>query len=466
MAAYVEDTIAALATPPGTGAIAVLRLSGRDACDVAARILRRRNGEHALSFTTSDSHRARLARLVTPETGAPIDEVLVIAMHAPRSFTGEDVVEIHCHGGPLVADLALRAAFRAGARAALAGEFSERAFQNGRLDLCQAEAVADLIAARSEAGVAAAWRQLGGDLSQRVLEERDRLLDARALVEAHLDFPEDDLPPGVEADLVRTIGESIERLQALAATFARGRLARDGVRVVLVGKPNVGKSSLLNALLGRERALVSAEPGTTRDYLEEPLALGSLGALLCDTAGIREGETAIERAGVERSRERIERADVLVVVLDGARPLDREDAEVLARCGERPLVAARNKCDLAPVWSDSDVGVCGGRGRDVVAVSALRRVGLERLCAAIVAAVPAPGPSEDGVQVMRARHHVALVEACGRLEVAATLLAQRGELELVAAELQAGCTSLEGLVGQSSSEDILDRIFRQFCVGK
>ncbi|MDG2308110.1 MAG: tRNA uridine-5-carboxymethylaminomethyl(34) synthesis GTPase MnmE [Candidatus Binatia bacterium] len=463
MAAYVEDTIAAIATAPGPGAISILRVSGREARAVAARILRAGAGR-AVPLELADSHRARTARLVRAPDGDPIDDVLVVPMLEPRSYTGEDTIEIHCHGGRVIADLALRAALTAGARSARPGEFTERAFLNGRLDLCQAEAVADMIAANSEAGLEAARRQLDGELSRKVASERDRILDTRALVEAHLDFPEDDLPPGVEAELQADIQGVQGELRALAETFARGRLVRDGLRVVLIGKPNVGKSSLLNALLGRDRALVSAEPGTTRDYLEEPLAIGPLQVLLCDTAGIREAEGDVERAGVERSAERLAEADVVVLVLDGSRALEPADQALYGRIGTTPVVAVRNKSDLTPVWERPDGG---WGGLSFLSVSATTGEGVAELTAAVERAAPEMEGRQDGVLVTNARHYERLERATTALEEAADLLrGEEGELDLVAAALQLACSALDDLVGRTDNEDVLDRVFSRFCLGK
>jgi tRNA modification GTPase len=462
VAAYVEDTIAALATAAGTGAIAIVRLSGREAVAVAQRILSSRGSGAPVQLRPS--HRARVARLHRPDASASLDEVLVLPMLAPRSFTGEDVVEIHCHGGPLVADLALRAALEAGARAARPGEFSERAFLNGRMDLCQAEGVADLITASSEAGLGAARMQLEGLLSQEVLGIRDLLLDARALVEAHLDFPDEDLPPETIAELEGLLADAEERIARLAGTYARGRLARRGARVVLVGRPNAGKSSLMNALLGRDRAIVSPEAGTTRDYLDEPLAVGRFRLLLTDTAGIRTSESAVERAGVERTRQQIAAADLVILLLDRSEALTREDREALALTADRPRVTLRTKADLASGWEPSELA-----GERILEVSAHRGTGLEELTRRILAALPSSddeAPRED-VAVTRARHHAALVAA--RRSVVSgreSLVRQGASLDLVAADLQSACSELERLVGMSTPEDVLDRIFRRFCVGK
>lgn len=469
MSAYVEDTIAALATAAGEGAIAVVRLSGRDAVAIASRILVSPKSESPLSL--EPSHRARLGRLRAPE-GALIDQVLALPMLAPASFTGEDVVEIHCHGGTLVPDLALRAALAAGARAALPGEFTERAFLNGRLDLCQAEAVADLVRASSESGLSIARQQLEGLLSEEILAIRDQVLDARALAEAHLDFPEDDLPPEAAAEIGDLVAAIDGRLAQLAATYGRGRLARQGARVVLSGRPNAGKSSLMNALLGRERAIVSAEAGTTRDYLEEPLALGPFRVLLTDTAGLRQSDASIEREGVERSRLQMESADVVVMLVDRSRPLGDDDRELMRQSQRggsgRGRIVVRSKSDLPAAWSSSELALAD----PVIDVSAHAKTGLEELGRAIRTALAnSDGASLDAssepLAITRARHHAALVGARRALAaIPGHLRDGGGALDLVSCELQSACTELERLVGITTAEDVLDRIFRRFCVGK
>ena len=460
MAGYTEDTIAAVATASGPAAIAIIRLSGRDAFAVASGMLTGREGKNPPDFQAS--HRARRAVLCSPDDGKPIDEVLVLPMHAGQSPTGEDVVEIHCHGGSLLTQRALAAALHAGARAARAGEFTERAFLNGRLDLCQAEAVADLAQATSEAGLKAAWQLLEGGLSRQVSTLRDALLDTRALLEAHLDFPEEEIPPETEKELAANLDAVAHDLSELAATFRRGRLAREGARIALVGKPNVGKSSLMNALLGRERALVSESAGTTRDFLEEPLDLGGLQALLSDTAGLRDATDPLERAGVERSHAQIGAADLLVVVADGSKPLSSDDHAVVERLAQAKCLLVRNKCDRPLVWEADSLGIDA-----VVTVSATEGLGLDELCrkALEMLSWSSEAAGED-VLVTRERHQAALREASKATLAGRTLLNNQEGLDLVACELQAATAALDALVGVSSPEDVLDRIFAKFCIGK
>jgi tRNA modification GTPase len=428
------------------------------------------------------SHHVLRATLRDPASGRAIDEILVLPMFAPRSYTGEDVIELHCHGGKLVSELAMRALLTAGARVARAGEFTERAFLNGKLDLCQAEAVADLVAASSEAGLLAAWQQLNGALSREIRALRESVIEARATVEAYLDFPEDDLPEAAGQLIATAIEHSRQDVRRLLLSYDRGRLAREGIRVVLAGKPNVGKSSLMNALLGRERALVSDEPGTTRDYIEEPAALGTLQALLCDTAGLREVAGGVERAGIERTEERVRSADVVVVVLDGTIPLEAEDGDVLRRAREASaaMVVAVNKHDLWGVSFPAGSSPVSAADRctpdslfdldgvsQIVAVSAISGYGLEELRQAIVSSLP--GQTEelqnDAPLVTRARQYAALDAAAHDLDMAQAALASN-ELELVACELQAAMTDLEAIIGTGTVDDVLDRVFANFCIGK
>lgn len=473
--AYVEDTIAAIATAAGPGAVAIIRMSGPSAFDLAKRLCTAPGGG---SPDLSESHRARLGR-VRDASGRVVDDVLLLPMRGPRSYTGEDVVEIQCHGGTLVPRLILGCLLGAGAREARPGEFTLRAFLNGRMDLCQAEAVADVVAASSEPALEIARGQLEGRLSRELGELRDVLLDARALVEAHLDFPEDDLPAEAAGEIAGAVEGAAARMRDLLGGFERARLARDGARVVLVGKPNVGKSSLLNSLLGRDRALVSAEPGTTRDYLEEPMALGARGlrVLLVDTAGLREGSGAIERAGIERTLELAASGDVVVAVLDSSGPLGVEDVAALdtmrgaARAGT-PCIVAMNKADLS-----AQPGSAGGFERALdgvlppggevprVPVSARTGLGVPELCSAIegaLAALDGRESIESRPLASRERHRAALRRALEALSGSSP----DDDLEIVAQSLQGCVFELEGLLGEATSEEILDRVFEKFCIGK
>jgi len=469
--AYVEDTIAAIATAAGPGAVAIVRLSGTLSFALARRVCA---GPDGRAPDLSISHRARLGR-VRDEAGQVLDEVLLLPMKGPRSYTGEDVVEIHCHGGDLVPRLVLSRLLREGAREARPGEFTRRAFLNGRMDLCRAEAVADLVGATSEPALQLARGQAEGRLSEALSTLRDRLVDARALVEAHLDFPEDDLPAEASLEIRDAIEDSRARIDDLLAGFDRARLVREGARVVLVGKPNVGKSSLLNALLGRDRALVSEQPGTTRDFLEEPVALGSRGAraIVVDTAGLREAEGAVERAGIERTRRLAEEGDAVLVLFDASRPPDDEDRAVLdlARGLEArgvPCVLAWNKIDLdPPTTPDARAAedTLGANGLAVARVSARTGSGLAELCSLLDDALAAlGGRNSDAAMplVSRERHRSSLRRAAEILSG----ISPDDELEIVAQALQAAALELEALLGESTSEEVLDRIFEKFCIGK
>ena len=467
--AYVEDTIAAIATAAGPGAVAIVRLSGALAFALARRVCADPDGR-APDFSVS--HRARLGR-VRDEAGRVLDDVLLLPMKGPRSYTGEDVVEIHCHGGDLIPRLVLSRLLREGAREARPGEFTRRAFLNGRMDLCRAEAVADLVGATSEPALQLARGQAEGRLSEALSALRDRLVDARALVEAHLDFPEDDLPAEASLEIRDAIEDSLARIADLLAGFDRARLVREGARVVLVGKPNVGKSSLLNALLGRDRALVSEQPGTTRDFLEEPVALGSRGArvIVVDTAGLREADGAVERAGIERTRQLAESGDAVVVLFDASRPPDGEDRAVLDLARSLaargvPCVLAWNKVDLSPPGvAGAAEDSLGAGSLPEVRVSARTGSGLGELCSLLDDALAALGGRNSDAAlplVSRERHRSSLRRASDILSE----ISPDDELEIVAQALQAGALELEALLGESTNEEVLDRIFERFCIGK
>ncbi|MEY4948638.1 MAG: hypothetical protein RL698_849 [Pseudomonadota bacterium] len=463
--AYVEDTIAAVATAPGPGAIAIVRLSGPQAFALSRKVCIKPDGS-PVDF--AGSHRARLAHVVDPSSRRVIDQVLLLPMRGPRSYTGEDSVELHCHGGDLVPRLVLGSLLRAGARPARPGEFTERAFLNGKIDLCQAEAVAELVRASSEAAAELAQSHLEGWLSDSIQKVRDRLLDARCLVEAHLDFPEDDIPVEVIASMDGSLDDARSAVRELLSTYERGRLVRDGARVVLLGRPNVGKSSLLNSLLGRNRALVSREPGTTRDFLEESLTLGDgLRIILVDTAGLRESESEVERAGIEQTRELALSSDAAIALFDGSTRLSPEDREVsaiarsLAARGV-PILAVRNKADLPPSpWLFADLEADEGA---TVEVSAMTGQGLPELCCSLEHALAAHDgdSSRERPVICLERHRSALERAAEALRE----ISSDQELEVVAQGLQRAAFELESILGHATTEEVLDRIFERFCIGK
>jgi tRNA modification GTPase len=394
--------------------------------------------------------------------------VLVFTMQAPRTYTGEDTAEIQCHGGSLITGQVFAATIDAGARPAGPGEFTRRAFLNGRLDLAQAEAVADLIAARSEAGARLAWSQLDGHLSSRVGTLRASVIAARALCEAAIDFPDEDIPDLSDARLGVELARVRREIEALAATFERARVRYEGARVVLVGRPNVGKSSILNALSGRERAIVTAVAGTTRDVVETALTLRGVPVTLADTAGIRDTDDVVERLGVERSRAAIADAACVVAIFDRSSVLEHADHEVARAISGRPAVAVLNKTDLAAAIAISDLHPFVG-SVPVVALSAHTGEGLPDLAAAL-ADVLAPATRNAGIDdeavIFRERHRDAARHAAEAIACAERGLAVRAPVELIASDLAAAATALGTITGEIATEDVLDRVFAEFCVGK
>lgn len=457
-----RDTIAAIATPRGAGGVAIVRVSGVEAFSIAAAVFRRRAG-----MGLPSSRRVYVGKLVDPERSETLDEVLCFGMRAPNSYTGEDSVEIQCHGGMLLSERILECVCRAGARPAEPGEFTKRAFLNGRIDLAQAEAVADLIAARSRAGIRLAWSQLDGTLSRRVSALRSAILAGRALCEVVLDFPDEDIPESVPDEVKARVDSVRSELEAMAASFERGRLAYEGARVSLIGRPNVGKSSVLNALVGRERALVSPVPGTTRDVVEATILVQGSPVAILDTAGIRETTDVVEAMGVERSRSTVGEAVCTLVVFDGSEPLGADDVLVKEALSGTPAIAVVNKEDLPSQVSDDDLrGLLGEV--PIVRVCALNHHGMEKLVDTLAAAIfrePIDARDDEGV-LYRVRHYEAVRRAIVDLERAERALAEEAPLELVAVDLAAAATSLVGVTGEITSEDVLDKVFADFCLGK
>jgi len=468
-----DDTIAAIATAPGAAGLAVVRLSGPRAVAAADAVFR---GAQPLEGAGANTlHHGWAVWPGAMPGGADaaalerrLDEVVVALFRGPRSYTREDVVEFSCHGGRMPAERLLAALLHAGARLARPGEFTLRAFLNGRIDLAQAEAVADLIHAETAAAHELAISQLAGELSRRLAEVSERVTDALAEVEARVDFAEDvggvEVPPHV----VAAVAAAEQALDVLLAGASYARAVREGVRVPIVGRPNAGKSSLFNALLGEERAIVTAVPGTTRDRVSEAIEVAGVRVTLSDTAGLRESEEPVEAIGIARAREALEQCPLALWVVDGASPLAPEDRWIAERLRTKRVLVALNKCDLPARTHGAEVtALLDGEPLRVVAVSAAHGEGLEELRAALAdllgAAEPHGGPA---AALGNLRHAEALERARAALVRARAAAGEGAPGEIVALELREGLGAIGEVTGRTVGEDLLDRIFSRFCIGK
>ena len=455
------DTIAAIATPLGEGGLAVIRMSGAKAFAIAERcfVPAGKASQKPSAAPTHTIHFGHVRR-----DGKVLDEVLLAVMRAPRTFTREDVVEITCHGGVLPAKLVLDAVLAGGARLAEPGEFTRRAFLNGRIDLTQAEAVADLIHSRTELALQAANEQLAGKLSQRINELRDQMVKTLAHIEAHIDFPDEDIAPDTRDQLLARLEGGVAFMDELLRTANEGQILRRGIRAAIIGRPNAGKSSLLNQLLGRDRAIVSAIPGTTRDTIEETANIRGLPVVFIDTAGLREARDEIEVEGIRRSRQSLQQAEFILHVLDASEPLTPADEKFLVEFAGKKRILVRNKIDLPrrlefPPERRSVTSV--------VDVCCLTGQGIEALKEAIKELVWEGEIKAEMLEVMiNSRHQGALNRA--RAATLRTVEALRAEqtLELVAMDLRIAVNAVGEIVGKTTTEDLLDMIFSQFCIGK
>lgn len=458
-----EDTIAAVATAVGEGGIGIVRLSGPEAVAVANAVFR---GVRGRPVFDQQSFKAAYGHIVDPASGQAVDEVLLLVMREPHSYTREDVVEIHCHGGPLPLRRILGLVLAAGARLAEPGEFTKRAFLNGRLDLSQAEAVVDVIRAKTDASLRMAVGHLSGVFSDRVRGFRQEILRLVAHLEAAIDFPEEDIEELAARDVAAAADKLCADLDGLLSTAQTGRILREGLETVIIGKPNVGKSSLLNALLGEKRAIVTEIPGTTRDIIEEFVNIGGIPIKVVDTAGIRETADVVERIGVAMAREAMSQADLVLLLLDASAPLTAEDKEVMALLAGRPAIVLVNKTDL-PAVIDMEAVVRQVDDKPVIRISALEGTGVEELEKTIVEMVYSGRVKQaEGAFVNNVRHGRILQQARDSLAAALATIAAGMPPDCVVVDLRAAWEKLGEVTGETVGEDIIDQIFTQFCIGK
>ena len=455
------DTIAAISTPLGTGGIGVIRISGPQALTIAGKVFRRKGDTEPLL-----SHRFYLGEIIRPEDQKALDEVLLVFMRQPKTYTREDVVEIQCHSGALVLQEILQSVLRSGARLAEPGEFTKRAFLNGRIDLTQAEAVIDLISSKTRQSLELANRQRSGKLAAEVRQLKEGLLNLLALLEASVDFPEEEIPDIDPQEILRRLQNTQDRLDVLGNTYQEGKIFREGIATVIVGKPNVGKSSLLNSLLREERAIVTPIPGTTRDVIEEIINIRGIPLRLMDTAGLRPVQDAIEEEGVRRTQDRLARADLVIWVLDGSEPLSSEDLAILPQVPPQKAVIAINKNDLPQRI------ILENLRRQLpetpfISISALFGLGIDSLKEAIRNLI-LNGKVDSSAEVILSnlRHKLAVEEAREALSQALRGLGNNLSWEFITLDLRQAVEALGTILGETAPEDVLDRIFEQFCIGK
>lgn len=454
----VTDTIAAIITAPGRAAVGIIRLSGPEAVAIAGRLY-----DGAADLSTAASHTIHYGWVWDQAHGKRVDEALFLLMRGPKSYTGEDVVEIQCHGGHTSTQEILRLCLVQGARVANEGEFTKRAFINGKLDLTRAEAVMDIVDAKSEAALSQAVAQKSGVLEGRIRDAREAVLELVAFIQADLDYPEDDIERLTDAELASRVQAVAGDLDALIASAERGRITRDGIKMVIAGKPNVGKSSLLNALLGRDRAIVTDIAGTTRDVVTEHLTIGGVPVEILDTAGIRETADTIEAIGVERAKAASQEADLVLYVVDASRGLDSDDKAFLSALNGKACLLVVNKSDL-----NGEMAVPGAFSDKHVRISAKAVVGIDVLEKAILGMIlhDKTVGSGDTAVVSNARH-IALLERCAA-DLASFLdgLAMDMSKDILVIDLQNAWENLGLITGDTASEDLIDTIFSKFCLGK
>ncbi|WP_252247475.1 tRNA uridine-5-carboxymethylaminomethyl(34) synthesis GTPase MnmE [Clostridium sp. ZBS4] len=452
------DTICGIATPIGEGGVSIIRISGSKALDIISKIF---VGKNNIDLKQMKTYTMRYGHIIELESKDVIDEVIISYMKGPHSYTTEDIIEINCHGGVISTNSVMNQVIKAGARVAEPGEFTKRAFLNGRIDLSQAEAVIDIIKAKTDLSMKLALMQSGGALSKQIKEIRQYLLNTLALIEYGVDFTEDD--EDIDDTLVLRVKDGIKttilKVKELLKGADEGKIIRDGLNVVIIGKPNVGKSSLLNVLLKEKRAIVTDVPGTTRDIIEEYLNIDGIPIKITDTAGIRETEDTVEKIGVERSREKIEEADLIILILDSSRELEEEDKEIINTIKDKNHIVLLNKTDLDRKIADIDLD-------NQINISAKTGYGIEELKNKIKELFFSGDINSESLIVSNVRHKQALYRSLENCEIALDRVNANEFLDLISIYVTSAMKALGEITGDELEEDVLNKIFSEFCVGK
>lgn len=457
-----DDVIAAISTPSGFGGIGIIRLSGEESIDVCDKIFK---GAKCKSLKDKKSHTITFGTIID-ENGETVDEVLVSIMKAPNSYTKENVVEINCHGGMMAVNKVLELCVRNGARHAEPGEFTKRAFLNGRIDLSQAEAVTDIINAKTDLSRKSAVKQLEGSLKIKMSHMRDVLLTAIATIEAAIDYPEHDIEEETYKSLFDKTTYVIEETDRLIDSADKGKIIREGISTVILGKPNVGKSSLLNTLLKEERAIVTDIPGTTRDTVEEFVNIGGVPVKIIDTAGIRETDDVVEKIGVEKSRKSAEEADLILMLADLSRPFEEEDREILSFVKDKKAIVILNKTDLTPVLDCNEIYDAVGK-ENVISISAKTGEGVEELTKRLKDMfLGGQIEIDNSVVISNVRHKNSLYMAKDNLLNALNAIEMKIPVDFISMDLKEAYDHFGEITGDSIEEDLLDKIFSEFCLGK
>ena len=452
------ETIAAISTAFGEGGIGIIRISGPESLEILRRVF--------VCKGNIASRRMAFGKITDPETGAVIDEVLAVYMKGPTTYTGEDVVEINCHGSVVALRKTLALVLRQGARMAEPGEFTKRAFLNGRMDLSQAEAVIDVIKAKADAGYEAALSQMEGDLSRRVREIRAKILDILVDLTVNIDYPDEDIEKMTYEKLLADLEDAGDEIDALLATAGTGRMIKEGIRVAIIGRPNVGKSSLMNCLLRQSRAIVTEIPGTTRDTIEEAVSIREIPVFLIDTAGIRETSDLVEMIGIERTKEAFNSADLVVFIADASQPLTAEDEDILKRLEGRRHLVLLNKTDLGNAVTPRVLGDRSPNG-DVIETCLITGKGIDKIEDKIEELVYGGKLSQkDSVMVNNVRHEELLRKAGQSIEDAAVITETGEALDIIEIDVRESYDYLGEIIGETVSDEVLDEVFSRFCLGK